>query len=149
MSKSIVKVTPATVDLEGGEIPAEWVLSGNPKTKGLLLVETNDLLAQIVIWECGAVSYKWHYDRDEAYIVLSGEGFVTDETGEERRFGAGDVAFFPAGTNTVWRHPDHFRKVAFLKHSFSRPAGFSARISSIAFTKILRALGIKSSLPRR
>jgi hypothetical protein len=54
---------------------------------------TSDFLAQVVVWECGAASYKWHYNSDEAYIVISGERFMTDESGEERRFSAGDVAF--------------------------------------------------------
>ncbi len=31
------------------------------------------------------MSYKWHYNQDEAYIVLSGEGFMTDENGVVRR----------------------------------------------------------------
>jgi hypothetical protein len=33
MSNSILKVTPATLDLEEGEIPAKWLLSGDPKTR--------------------------------------------------------------------------------------------------------------------
>ena len=84
---------------------------------------SRDLLALVIVWECGAVSYRWHYNQDEAYIVLSGEGFVTNEKGVERRLGPGDVAFFAAGTNTTWRHPDHFRKVAILKESVWRPVG--------------------------
>lgn len=139
MSKSIVKATPATIDLEVGAIPADWVLSGNPETRTKLLVRTHDFLAQVVIWECGAVSYKWHYNSDEAYIVISGEGFMTDEKGNEHRFGAGDVAFFPAGTSATWRHPDHFKKVAVLKESFGRPLGFCLK----ACSKLLRTMGIK------
>jgi uncharacterized cupin superfamily protein len=143
MSKSIMRITPATLDLEAGEIPAEWLLSGDPKTRGKVLLRTNDFLAQVVVWECGAVSYKWHYNIDEAYIVISGEGFMTDESGEERRFGAGDVAFFPAGASTTWRHPDHFKKVAFLKESYGRPVGFCLKVCS----KLLRVLGIKGGSP--
>ena len=139
MSKSILKVTPAVLELESGAIPAGWVLSGAPETRSKLLLRTQDFLAQVIIWECGAVSYKWHYTSDEAYIVISGEGFMTDEKGVEVRFGPGDVAFFPAGTNATWRHPDHFRKVAFLKESFGRPVGFCLK----AFSKLIRLLGFK------
>jgi uncharacterized cupin superfamily protein len=140
MSKSIVKVTPADLELESDLIPANWLLSGAPETRSKLLLRTHDLLATVIYWECGAVSYKWHYPVDEAYIVISGEGFMTDEKGVEYRFGPGDVAFFPAGTKATWRHPDHFKKVAFLKESFGSPVGLCLK----ACSKLLRLLGLKS-----
>src|SRR6266403_3895234 len=143
MSKSIVKVTPAVLELESDAIPADWLLSGAPETRKKLLLRTEDLLAQVIIWECGSVSYKWHYTSDEAYIVISGEGFMTDEKGIEHRFGPGDVAFFPAGTNATWRHPDHFRKVAFLKEAIGRPVGFGVK----AWNKVMRILGLRRTSP--
>ena len=114
MYQSMVPSTLADVKLEPGSIPSGWLLSGQPETRSKVLGKSRDRLGYVVLWECGAVSYKWHYSKDEAYIVLSGEGFMTDEKGVERRFGPGDVAFFPAGTNATWRHPDHFRKIAVL-----------------------------------
>ncbi len=85
MSKSIMLANPATVVLdEVGSIPADWVISGQPETRSKILVRSHDWIAHVIVWECGAVSYKWHYNQDEAYIVLSGEGFMTDETGVER-----------------------------------------------------------------
>lgn len=143
MSTSILSVTPANVQLEPGSIPPEWLLSGNPETRSKILLRTRDWIANVVIWECGAVSYKWHYDQDEAYIVISGEGFMTDERGVERRFGPGDVAFFPAGTNATWRHPDHFRKVAFLKESVCFPLGFGLKV----WNKLLRLVGLTGRSP--
>jgi hypothetical protein len=139
MSKSIASFALADIQLETGSIPPEWVLSGNPETRSKLLVRSHDWIANVVLWECGAVSYKWHYNQDEAYLVLSGEGFMTDDQGVERRFGPGDVAYFPAGTNSTWRHPDHFRKIAFLKESFSRPVGFGLKV----WNKLLRMAGLK------
>ena len=121
MSGLLLSSTLVGVQLESGSIPSEWVLSGNPQTRSKLLGKTQDRLAYAMLWECGAVSYKWHYTKDEAYIVLSGEGFMTDDNGVEHRYGPGDVAFFPAGTNSTWRHPDHFRKVAVLKDPVSKP----------------------------
>src|SRR3989454_11577082 len=118
------------------------MLSGNPETRSKLLVRTDDWIANVVIWECGAASYKWHYNQDEAYFVISGEGFMTDEKGIEHRFGAGDVAFFPAGTNATWRHPDHFRKVAFLKESIWRPLAFGLK----ACSKLLHITGLSGKL---
>jgi hypothetical protein len=142
MPKSILSVSLADVQLEAGSIPQEWLLSGDPETRSKLLVRSHDWIANVVVWECGAVSYKWHYNQDEAYLVLSGEGFMTDDRGIERRFGPGDVAYFPAGTNTTWRHPDHFKKVAFLKESVTRPIGFGLKV----WNKLLRVVGLKGSL---
>jgi uncharacterized protein len=143
MSEAIISSTLAAVILEPGAIPTQWLLSGDPATRSKLLGKTPDRLAYVMLWECGATSYKWHYDRDEAYIVLSGEGFMTDEKGIEHRFCAGDVAFFPAGTNATWRHPSHFRKVAVLKDAIWPPLAALLK----AWTKILRALRLSNESP--
>ncbi|MHB8526275.1 MAG: cupin domain-containing protein [Candidatus Acidiferrales bacterium] len=142
-SESILSSTLAHVELELGSIPSKWLLSGDPVTRSKLLGKSQDRLAYVMLWECGAVSYKWHYDKDEAYIVLSGEGFMTDEKGVERRFGPGDVAFFPAGTNATWRHPNHFRKVAVLKDSVWRPLGLALK----AWRKLLKMVGLSGEAP--
>src|SRR5438046_10742711 len=65
MSKSIVSIALANIELEPGSIPQEWVLSGNPETRSKVLVRSHDWIANLVVWECGAVSYKWHYNQDE------------------------------------------------------------------------------------
>lgn len=143
MSELILSSVLAGVKLEPGSIPSEWLLSGQPETRSKVLGKSRDLLAYAMLWECGAVSYKWHYSQDEAYIVLSGEGYMTDEKGVERRFGAGDVAFFPAGTKATWRHPDHFRKIAVLKESLWRPLGLGVK----ACSKVLRMVGLSGKSP--
>jgi uncharacterized cupin superfamily protein len=138
MSEEILSATFDAVKLEPGLIPSEWLLSGRPETRSKLLGRSRDRLAYIMLWECGAVSYKWHYNCDEAYIVLSGEGFMTNEKGVESRYGPGDVAFFPAGTDATWRHPDHFRKVAVLKDPVWPPLAFVQK----ALMKISRTFGV-------
>jgi len=142
MYQSIVSSTLADVELDPGSIPSGWLLSGQPETRSKVLGKSRDRLGYVVLWECGAVSYKWHYSKDEAYIVLSGEGFMTDEKGVERRFGPGDVAFFPAGTNATWRHPDHFRKIAVLKDSIWGPLAFGLK----ACSKLLHIAGLSGKL---
>ena len=143
MDGTILSSTLADIELEPGSIPSEWLLSGQPETRSKVLGKSRDRLGYIMLWECGAVSYKWHYSQDEAYIVLSGEGFMTDEKGVERRFGPGDVAFFPAGTNATWRHPDHFRKVAVLKESIWQPVGVGLK----AWSKLLQMVGLSGNSP--
>jgi uncharacterized protein len=137
MYESILCSTLTDVKLEPDSIPPHWLLGGQAETRSKIIGQSRDRLGYIVVWECGAVSYKWHYSRDEAYIVLSGEGFMTDEKGVEHRFGPGDVAFFPAGTNATWRHPDHFRKVAVLKYSIWPPLAIGMK----TWSKLLHILG--------
>lgn len=143
MSGLLVSATLADVKLEPGSIPPEWLLSGQPETRSKFLGRTADRLGYAMLWECGAVSYKWHYRNDEAYIVLSGEGFMTDEKGVEHRFGPGDVAFFPAGTKSTWRHPDHFRKVAVLKDSIWPPLAYALK----AWNRLIHLFGKNGNSP--
>jgi uncharacterized protein len=144
IDESILSSTLANAKLERGSIPAAWVLSGQPETRSRLLGKSRDRFAYAMLWECGAVSCKWHYAVDEACIVLSGEGFVTGADGVERRVGAGDVAFFPAGTNVTWRVPNHFRKIAVLKDSIWLPLALALK----AWTRVLTIVGLskKSAL---
>jgi uncharacterized cupin superfamily protein len=143
MEGLILAATMADVEMERSSIPTEWLLSGRSETRFKLLGKTRDRLGFAMLWECGAVSYKWYYANDEAYIVLSGEGFMTDEKGKEHRFGAGDVAFFPAGTRATWRHPHHFRKVAVLKDAIWPPFALGLK----AWNKFLQMVGIRGKAP--
>jgi hypothetical protein len=47
-------------------------------------------------------------------IPRTSEVTITDERGEEQRLGAGDMAFFPAGSTSTWHVPVHVRKLAVL-----------------------------------
>jgi len=59
---------------------------------------------------------------------------MMDDRGKEHRFGAGDIAFFPAGTACSWRVTEHIRKVAVVRETMWRPLGFVLKVSK----KILR-----------
>jgi uncharacterized protein len=137
MAKSIVTAALAEVELEPAQIPPDWILDGTPQIRSKMLMRTHDWVSNIVVWECTSGSYRWYYNQDEALVVLSGEGFMTNERGEERRLGPGDMGFFPAGTTCTWRHPDHFRKVAVLKESMWRPLGVCFKL----WSKFLRIVG--------
>ncbi len=81
----------------------------------------------MVAWSCTAGRFHWHYGVDETVHVISGEVFVTGDDGAERRLGPGDMAYFPAGSRSVWRVPSAVRKLAVCRHAMPRPLGFALR----------------------
>jgi len=144
-------LTVKTTGFDGGSqdflpapIPSDWILEGTPKAQNKVVAISHDRTSYTVVWDCTAGHFNWHYRMDETLVVTSGQAFITDQKGEERRLGPGDVAFFPAGTSCTWRVLDRVRKVAFLRLTMPRPMGFCLR----AWNKILGVvrLGGRSSL---
>jgi uncharacterized cupin superfamily protein len=144
LSEAIVMLTPAAVELEPEPFPPGWVVSGSPEARCKKVVRSHDRTSHIVVWDCTPGSFKWHYGMDEAIIVISGEAFMINDKGEERRFGPGDLGFFPAGTSCTWRITEHLRKVGVLRESMWRPLGLAVK----AWHKLLRIVGLagKSAL---
>src|ERR1700677_5332879 len=103
MSMSIVIADPATVALEPAPIEPDWIMEGNPQARAKELARSDDGTSVVVAWSCTAGRFHWHYSVDETVHVISGEVFVTNDDGHERRLGPGDMAFFPAGSSSLWR----------------------------------------------
>jgi uncharacterized cupin superfamily protein len=141
--KSIVMATPAEVELEPEPIPREWILSGTPVARSKTLVRSRDLTSSVVVWDCTAGRFLWHYGQDETVLFLSGEAFLLLEDGTERRFGPGDLGFVPAGTTCTWRVAGQVRKVAVLRESMWRPLGLCLK----AWKKLLRTVGLAGKSP--
>jgi uncharacterized cupin superfamily protein len=142
MSKSIVIDVASTTDLQTTPISADWVLEGTPETRSKELARSHDLTSHVMVWDCTAGRFKWHYNKDETLVVLSGEAFITNGS-EERRIGPGDVVFFPAGSSSTWRVPKYIKKVAFLRHTMPRPLGFGV----LAWNKFIRLVGLAGRSP--
>ena len=138
MSKAIVVAAAATADLEPAPVSPEWVLDGTPETRSKELARSHDRTSYVMVWDCTAGRFTWHYNKDETLVVISGEAFITNEKGEERRLGPGDIVFFPAGVSCTWRVTKYIRKVAFLRHTMPRPFGFGV----LAWNKLLRMMGL-------
>jgi uncharacterized cupin superfamily protein len=132
--KSVLRINAGSVDLEPDPIPADWILDGDPQASVNTLVRSRDWSSTVVVWDCTPGSFKWHYSKDETAHFLFGQAFMIDPAGEEHRFGAGDIAFFPAGTTCTWRITEHIRKVAVVRETIWRPLGFFLKLSK----KILR-----------
>jgi uncharacterized cupin superfamily protein len=141
--RSVVMAQPANIELDAEPIPQEWILSGAPIARSKNLVRSRDWTSSVVVWDCTAGSFRWTYSQDETIFVISGEAFLMLENGAERRFGPGEVGFFPAGTTCTWRVADYIRKVAVLRESMWRPLGFGLKI----WKKFLRTVGLAGKSP--
>jgi len=140
VSKSILMITPVALELEpdGKPITADWVLSGTPVSRTANLARSHDWTSKSLVWECTAGLFNWFYTEDESLVVISGEAFIMNGKGEERRLGPGDFAFFPAGSSCTWRVPHLVRKVAIVRETMWRPLGFCLKV----WKKLLRLTGI-------
>jgi uncharacterized protein len=137
--KQITIARPLTLELGASTAPIfpGWVLNGTPSTRAWNVTRSHDRRSNIVVWECTAGSFEWHYNSDETAVVVSGEVFITNERGEEQRLGPGDLGFFPAGTSCIWRVPEHVRKIAVLRQPIWLPLAFVLW----AWNKLLRMIG--------
>jgi uncharacterized protein len=138
VSKPILMTTPLDVDLgfKFAPLPANWVSGGEPKSRSKTLVRSHDWTSHVVVWECTDGLFKWYYPQDEIMIGISGEAFLVEGLGKERRFGAGDLGYFPAGTCCTWRVPEGIRKVAIIRETMWRPFGFGLKM----WNKVVRML---------
>jgi uncharacterized cupin superfamily protein len=121
--EQIVFSAPANVELAADPIHPHWIIEGTPQARSRRLAQSADGTSSVMAWSCTAGRFKWHYTVDEALHIISGEVFVTDDNGQTRRLGPGDMVFFPAGTSSLWHVPVEVRKIAFCRHSMPRPFG--------------------------
>ena len=127
MPHPVVFAVPADVELHPAPIPPHWVTEGNPQARSKRLGASADGTASIMAWSCTPGRFTWRYRVDEVIHILSGEIFVTDENGQRRRLGPGDMVFFPAGSVSDWHVTEEVRKLAVCRHSMPRPLGFALR----------------------
>jgi len=136
-SAASAHLQPADLDL--APIPKSWILSGAPEARNKRLANSHDRTSSIVVWDCTIGHFNWHYVEDETLVVLSGEAFITNDRGEERRLAAGDMGFFPAGSSATWRVTSRVRKVAILRRTIPRPVVFGVRV----WGRFLRMVGLR------
>ncbi|MDE2363064.1 MAG: DUF861 domain-containing protein [Hyphomicrobiales bacterium] len=124
----VVISAPADAKLVDAPIRPDWIIDGDPHARRAELSRSADGAAVTVVWETSKGKFRWYFNIDETVDIVDGEVFVTDEKNVERRLGPGDVAYFPAGAWSVWRVPDHVRKIAFIRHGMARPVAYLARV---------------------
>jgi uncharacterized cupin superfamily protein len=136
MSVPVVFAAPADIELAPNPINPDWIVEGRPQAHAKRLAESADGTSSVVVWSCTPGRFEWHYSVDETVQIVSGEVFITDGIGGRHRLGPGDVAYFPAGSRSVWQVTKEVRKVAICRHSMPRPCGFALR----AWNKMLNRL---------
>lgn len=144
-AKSIIVASPIQFDQGAATEPVspQLVKTGIPIMRTWRVVRSHDLTSDVVVWECSAGVFECRYSQDETLMVISGEAFIRDEKGQERRLGPGDLGFFPAGTSCIWRVPDRVRKIAVLRETVWRPMGFGVKV----WKRLVRIVGRKPATP--
>lgn len=136
-SMPAVAVSAADVVLDSAPIRPEWIVSGAPVARASQLASSVDADSFTCMWDCTAGVFRWQFDCDETVHIL--EGSVTVRSGERLfTLAAGDTAYFPAGTDTLWTVSEYVRKVAFLRLPPPRPISLALR----ALRKLKRMSGI-------
>jgi uncharacterized cupin superfamily protein len=65
----------------------------------------------VSLWRSDPATYDYVFEGDEAFHVVEGAATVElSETGETVELRQGDVAYFTAGTRSVWTITERFKK---------------------------------------
>jgi uncharacterized protein len=65
----------------------------------------------VSVWRSDPATYDYPFERDEAFYVVTGAATVElPDTGESIELRAGDIAYFSAGTRSVWTITQSFKK---------------------------------------
>jgi len=118
----------AEVELTLAPIPRHWILEGSPQAHSKRLATSADRTSAVIAWSCTPGRFNWHYTADEISHVISGEVFITDENGDTRRLGPGDMVYFPAGSKSLWHVTQEIKKVAICRQHMPRLFGFALRV---------------------
>ena len=114
------------VMLKLSPINPAWILEGQPVARNAVLSRSQDTTACTIVWDCTAGKFNWHYDFDETVHILEGSVIVSSEGTPAKRLEAGDVAFFPVGTQAHWHVESYVRKIAFCRRAvLPKPAIFA------------------------
>jgi len=121
-------------------IDPTWIKDGCPTARVAHLVETEDTLAHVVVWDCTAGAFDWHFDLEETVQIIEGEVRILDKSGTITTLRAGEMCFFQAGSVSTWHVDRYVRKIAFCRHATLKPVGLAIRAANKFSRMISRAL---------
>ncbi len=127
MSDVDILVASSKVPLSPSPIPQSWILEGNPIARSRVLATSDDNSTMTMVWDCTAGRFNWSYNLDEIVSVVAGGMTLTDHSGV-RHVTAGDVIYFPAGSQAMWTVDDYIRKVAVVRQPMPNSVSLGLRV---------------------
>ena len=121
-------VSSSNVALGPSPIPQSWILEGSPVARSRVVATSDDNTAMTIVWDCTAGRFNWFYNLDETVSVVAGGMSLTDHSGT-RDVAAGDLVYFPAGSQATWRVDKYVRKVAVIRQPI--PGGVSVGLRAV------------------
>jgi uncharacterized protein len=136
---SIAECRPVPAPFAAGDI-----ISGDPRARSVNMFASADGELDCGVWDCTAGRFRIKYRSDELVHILEGE--VTVLVGNTSRvLAAGDVAYFPAGTEAEWDIPTYVRKLWIYRTPPSR--SLIARLAAKVLGALPRAGSQTPALP--
>ena len=105
----------SSIAMSDYEIPAEWILEGNPDAKIWIHAQSADKTVTQGVWQCNASRFNWVHEGDDFVVLLEGEVLVTEEGGDAYTLRAGDFGLFPVGMKTTWQIDEFVKKIFTLR----------------------------------
>ncbi len=96
------------------------VVHGDPKARSVNMIASADGHFDCGVWECTPGKFRIRYRSDELVHILEGSVTVT-AGGSTHPLAAGDVAYFPAGTEAEWDVTSHVKKLWVYRTPHPRP----------------------------
>ena len=118
---------------------------GNTMSSKKTTYGSADGTASTMMWDCTAGRFNWYYDVDETLYVIEGDAIIKDTNGVAHRLGAGDTAYFPAGSRAEWHVERYIRKIAFCRTPLPAAQAFFRR--GLRRLKRLMGAGSKDAAP--
>jgi uncharacterized cupin superfamily protein len=95
-------------------LPDDWVIAGEPLPRGRVLVTSPDGRQLAGTWECDAGTFRYRHRAAETIRIEAGDVVIQREGCEPRTMRPGDMAHFPADSESLWQVPHYVRKTFFL-----------------------------------
>lgn len=130
--RAIVASAADRLDMVPAPINPAWIISGQPVARAASHSQAKDGCAVTSVWDCTAGTFSWYFGWDETVVILDGDVHVTGEDGAQRLLRTGDIAYFPAGSTSVWRVDRYVRKTAFIRRPHPAPFVVAYRLRSLA-----------------
>jgi hypothetical protein len=118
-------ILPVTLDprkLSGVDLSAQppfiessALLAGKSNPRGDVLFRGEELIAEVYEDHALTMAISEPFPHDEFILVLNGELILTDASGAERAYTAGDSLVLPKGFTGIWNASANFRELVVIE----------------------------------